>query len=59
MNGSPGRGFVQVLMEDQMWSPNAMGLEEALIGRIPTCTFAAEPDEYTRLYKHGLLRVLE
>lgn len=42
MNGSPGRGFVQVLMEDQMWSPNAMGLEEALIGRIPTCTFGAE-----------------
>ncbi len=25
-----------------MWSPNAMGLEEALIGRIPTCTFGAE-----------------
>ncbi len=42
MNGSPGRGFVQVMMEDQMWSPNAMGLEEALIGRIPTCTFGAE-----------------
>ncbi len=42
MNGSPGGGFVQVMMEDQMWSPNAMGLEEALIGRIPTCTFGAE-----------------
>jgi len=42
MSGSPGRGFVQVMMEDQMWSPNAMGLEEALIGRIPTCTFGAE-----------------
>ncbi|CAM6041368.1 unnamed protein product [Sphagnum compactum] len=45
MNGSPGRGFVQVMMEDQMWSPNAMGLDEALIGRIPTCTFGAELEQ--------------
>lgn len=26
-------------MEEQIWPPNAMGLEEALINRIPTCTY--------------------